>query len=249
MSHATHTPMPQPLPQKHVALTLEEVASVSPALAHYTAHGIVGDLWQRPDLAHRDRCLATLSIFMALGQNIGTLHYAGLALDAGITPLELSELATHMAFYAGWAKAFASVDVLATLYRNRGIDTRALPAFEGPRLPLAEALPDAPALQTFTREQVAPVSAALTHYTDALLHHDIWLRPGLQPRLRCLATVSALMATGQATLLPVYLERALHHGLTRQQIGELLAHVAFYAGWPAAMTSADAVGVFFKTRG
>ena len=60
----------------------------------------------------------------------------------------------------------------------------------------------------------------------------IRLRPDLAPRDRSLVTVSALIASGQVAQIPYHLNRAMDNGLTREQAGEVLTHLAFYVGWP-----------------
>lgn len=82
------------------ALTMEQVSSVAPVLAHYTVAKIVQDLWQRPGLSRKDRHVVTLSALIARSQTIGMLHYLNNALDDGVTPAEISEIVTHLAFYA-----------------------------------------------------------------------------------------------------------------------------------------------------
>jgi len=62
-------------------------------------------------------------------------------------------------------------------------------------------------------------------------------------------TVAALVATYRSDQPPGHLERALTDGVTREEIGEIITHLAFYAGWPCAMTAARiAQGVFDKKK-
>ena len=66
------------------------------------------------------------------------------------------------------------------------------------------------------------------------------LRLDLAPRDRSLVTVAALIASGQVAQVPYHLNRAMDTGLTQEQAAEVITHLAFYAGWPSAVT---AVGV------
>ena len=117
------------------ALTLEEVRTVSPALEKYTESSI-GDLWKRPDLSPRDRSLVTVSALIARNQTIGMLHYFNMALDNGITPGELSETITHLAFYSGWSNAMAAVAIVKDIFAQRGIGIDELPTAWPELLPL-----------------------------------------------------------------------------------------------------------------
>ena len=87
------------------------------------------------------------------------------------------------------------------------------------------------------RNEVRQVAPKLIELLETVLYGDVWERPGLSKRDRSLITVAALMAMGRSDQLPVHLERALGNGVTREELGELITHLAFYAGWPAAMTA------------
>ena len=95
------------------------------------------------------------------------------------------------------------------------------------------------------REKVRPVVPKLVEITDNVLFGDVWERPGLSKRDRSLITVAALVATYRPEQLRGHLERALNNGVTREEISELITHLAFYGGWPASMSAAQiAVEVF-----
>jgi 4-carboxymuconolactone decarboxylase len=77
----------------------------------------------------------------------------------------------------------------------------------------------------------------------------VWERPGLSKRDRSLITVAALTAMYRGDQLRGHIERALANGVTREEIGELITHIAFYSGWPTAMTAARiAKGVFDQQK-
>jgi 4-carboxymuconolactone decarboxylase len=85
-----------------------------------------------------------------------------------------------------------------------------------------------------TRAEFAPKLMALT---DDLLFGDIWERPGLSKRDRSLITVTALVALYRTEQLPFHLKRALENGVTQDELVEAITHLAFYTGWPNAMTA------------
>ena len=88
------------------------------------------------------------------------------------------------------------------------------------------------------REEVRPVVPKLIELTENVVYGDLWERPGLSKRDRSLITMAALMALGRSDQLRGHVERALGNGVTREEIGEAITHLAIYAGWPAAMTAA-----------
>jgi 4-carboxymuconolactone decarboxylase len=100
-----------------------------------------------------------------------------------------------------------------------------------------------------SREIVRPVAPKLIELTETVVYGDVWERPGLSKRDRSLVTLAALTALGRTDQLPGHLERALANGVTREEIGELITHLAIYAGWPAAMTAGLAARTVFDRTG
>lgn len=230
------------------ALTPEDIGMVSPALANYTTSAIGEDLWKRTELSPRDRGIVTVAALIARNQTIGMLHYFNIALDHGVKPAELSEIITHLAFYSGWSNALAAVAIAKDIFAQRGIGPDQLPPEKPQLLPLEKAAEAERAKRV--EQDFGPVSAGLVQYTGDLLFHDLWLRPALAPRDRSLVTVSALIAAGQVAQVPFHLNKAMDNGLTREQASEVLTHLAFYAGWPNAMSAVPVVkGVFEKRQG
>jgi 4-carboxymuconolactone decarboxylase len=207
---------------------------------------LFADLWKRPELSPRDRSVVTLAAMIARNQTIDLPYYLALALDNGVTPAEISEIITHLAFYSGWGNAMAAAMAANDLFASRGIGTDQLPA----ATPKLQTLDRATEEQRANRVQrdVGPVSEGLVRYTGEVLFRDLWLRPDLTPRDRSLVTVSALIASGQVAQVPFHLNRAMDNGLTRVEASEVLTHLAFYAGWPNAMSAVPVVKGVFDSR-
>jgi 4-carboxymuconolactone decarboxylase len=89
------------------------------------------------------------------------------------------------------------------------------------------------------RDRIKSFVPALVGYTNDVVYGDLWERPGLSKRDRSLITVAALIATYRPEQLETHLGRALNNGVTREEISEIITHLAFYAGWPAAMSAAQ----------
>jgi 4-carboxymuconolactone decarboxylase len=77
----------------------------------------------------------------------------------------------------------------------------------------------------------------LVHFTDDALFGDAWTRPQLSPRDRSLITVAALTAGGNTEQLTFHLQFAKDNGVTEEELIEAITHLAFYAGWPKAMSA------------
>src|SRR3974390_1468122 len=88
------------------------------------------------------------------------------------------------------------------------------------------------------REQVRATVPKLIDLTEKVLFGDVWERPGLSKRDRSLITCAALVALNRTEQLKGHLERALNNGVTPNEISELITHLAFYGGWPVAMSAA-----------
>jgi 4-carboxymuconolactone decarboxylase len=93
------------------------------------------------------------------------------------------------------------------------------------------------------------IAPALGDYTDNVLFGDVWKRPGLSPRDRSLITVASLVALYRTNELPHHLKRALDNGVSREELIELITHLAFYAGWPTANTAVIIARRVFEENG
>jgi len=94
-----------------------------------------------------------------------------------------------------------------------------------------------PKAATSARDEVRKVAPKLIEMTEKVVYGDVWERPGLSKRDRSLITVAALIAMYRSDQLTGHLERALANGVTKEEIGEVITHMALYAGWPCAMTA------------
>lgn len=86
-------------------------------------------------------------------------------------------------------------------------------------------------------EAIGEVAPKLRELTEQVLFGDVWERPGLSRRDRSLITVSALLAMNRTEQLRFHLERALTNGVTKDELVELMTHLAFYSGWPTAVSA------------
>jgi 4-carboxymuconolactone decarboxylase len=78
---------------------------------------------------------------------------------------------------------------------------------------------------------------ALVHFTDDVLFGEAWRRPQLSPKERSLITVAALTTGGNTEQLVFHLGLAKQNGVTEEELIEAITHLAFYAGWPKAMSA------------
>jgi 4-carboxymuconolactone decarboxylase len=118
---------------------------------------------------------------------------------------------------------------------------------------LAAAVPAPPASGTTrqpTRAQqlMGDIAPKLADLTDNVLFGDVWARPELSPRDRSLVTVSALIAMNRPDQLRSHLARARDNGVTQEEVIETITHLAFYAGWPNAVTAIGVAREVFQKK-
>jgi len=95
------------------------------------------------------------------------------------------------------------------------------------------------------RDLIGDIAPKLAELTDDVLFGDVWERQGLSKRDRSLITVATLVALNRTAQLPFHLARALENGVTKEELVEVITHLAFYSGWPTAMSAITlAKGVF-----
>ena len=99
------------------------------------------------------------------------------------------------------------------------------------------------------QQVMGDIAPKLAQLTDSVLFGDVWERPGLARRDRSLVTVSALIALNRPDQLRSHLALALENGVTRDELVEAITHLAFYAGWPSAITAVTVAREVFAGAG
>lgn len=91
--------------------------------------------------------------------------------------------------------------------------------------------------QTAAQKMIGDFAPELVRLTDDVLFGEVWANPGLSQRDRSLVTVTTLVALYRTDQLGFHLRRALENGLAKDELVEAITHIAFYAGWPNAMSA------------
>jgi 4-carboxymuconolactone decarboxylase len=86
-------------------------------------------------------------------------------------------------------------------------------------------------------KMIGDFAPKLVDLTDRVLFGDVWERPELSKRDRSLATVAALIALNRPDQLRFHLSRAVENGVRKEELIEVITHLAFYSGWPNAMSA------------
>lgn len=101
---------------------------------------------------------------------------------------------------------------------------------------------------TAAQRLMGDIAPKLAQLTDDVLFADVWARPQLSQRDRSLITVAALIAMNRPDQLRSHLARARANGLTEEQLVEVITHLAFYSGWPNAVTAVGVAREVFQGR-
>lgn len=97
-------------------------------------------------------------------------------------------------------------------------------------------------------KSLGPIAPKLVQLTQDVLFGEVWERPGLSKRDRSLITVAALVAMNRPDQLRFHLNFAASNGLAQEELVELITHLAFYAGWPNAMTAITVAKDVFSSQ-
>src|SRR6266550_9576416 len=102
--------------------------------------------------------------------------------------------------------------------------------------------------QTPAQKLIGDFSPKMVSLTDDVLFGDVWERAELSKRDRSFITVAALIAGGNSEQLPFHLQRAKENGVTEAELIETITHLAFYSGWPKAMSAITVAKEIFKKQ-
>ncbi len=183
---------------------------------------VYAETWRRPELSPRDRSMITVAVGTALYASSEVRYHVGRALDNGVTQDEIAEIITHVTFYSGFPTGVNAARVTAEVLTARG-------------LPLGDGR--------------FPAAPYLDELIDGLVYGETWSREELSTRDRSLATIAVTLANYQTDQLRVHLNRGLDNGLTTQEISELIAQVALYAGFPPGVNGSRLFAEVLRERG
>ena len=228
--------------------TAQGLEDANGALASFVIDSFFGDIWNRPGLNKRDRSLiaiAALTSMYLLDPPLRTNIRGGI--NHGLTPTEIREIITHLGGYAGFPKAIDAMTVANQVFVEMGL------AAEGEKLPPAKQI-DLEERQRLGMEGLSRVSGSvfpadpeqglaavqsqlgdLGVHAVEFLFAEVWSREELSRRDRSLVVVTALTALGRTDELDIHVPGAINHGVTKEELEELMIMLSAYAGFPFAV--------------
>src|SRR5256884_6746905 len=98
------------------------------------------------------------------------------------------------------------------------------------------------------QKSIGDVAPTLADLTDEVLFGDVWERSQLSKRDRSLITCAALVATGKTEQMDFHFPNAIKNGVTQEELIEMITHLAFYVGWPNAMSAVNRAKVLLAKK-
>lgn len=222
------------------------------------AFAAVGEMWNRPQLNRRDRSLMIISVLAAQARDEELVLHTGIGLRHGLTRTEIEEINLHVAAYAGFPAAMAASRRMdAAFCKAEGVDKisgrqgadhigdeeRLSRAADVRRtLTAGSANPDPAGDLADIREHLGGVGEWAMKWAFG----EIWSRPQLSRRDRSLVVIAILTALGQEAELAFHVPGGLNHGLTREEIEEMMTHLCLYVGFPRAVDGMRAARQAFE---
>ena len=218
------------------------------ALGSIALHTGAGEIWSRTQLSRRDRSLVVISILTALGRELELHQHVAGGLNHGLTRDEIDEIMVQQSAYVGVPFALGGAGVVAKVFAERdGTEQRKTPPAPAEQkddekrredgkdvLRTLLGMPadsDMEPIAEATVEQLGDMGHLVVNYAFG----DVWSRPQLSRRDRSLVVISALTALSLAHELEIHIGGALNHGVTREEIEEVMLTMVLYGGFPRAI--------------
>ncbi len=227
------------------------------ALGTFAVDHVLGNLWSRPQLSRRDRSLIVVTFLATVGSTDELRSHVRGALNHGLTRSEIEEVVLQVAGYAGFPMAMQAARIADEVFC-------AIDAVERqPERDEAQAKDDparwadaADVLGTlFAGRMPADPAAARARLTGSLggvgeLAFDwgfgeLWARSELSRRDRSMVTVAILAILAREQELAVHVPGALNHGVTREEVEEIMVQLTVYGGFPRAVEGMRAARAAF----
>lgn len=214
------------------------------SFAHLTA---AGEIWAREQISRRDRSVVVISALTAMARETELKQHVIGGLNHGLSVDEVDEIMVQLSAYIGMPFALSgSMVVDAAIAERDGTETRTAP--RAPALAKDDRERRAAGLDVLTTllgdpnlDKAATEAAIMSQQGDmgALVMDfafgDVWSRPQLSRRDRSLIVISALTAINMKHELEIHLGAALNHGLSPEEIEEVMITMVAYGGFPRAI--------------
>ena len=217
------------------------------ALGSFAVDYVMGDLWSRPQLAPRDRSLVVISVLAAMGSVDELGAHVEIGLNHGLSREEIDEVVLQVAAYAGYPMAMAASRVVErTFCRLDGVERQPERRPAEPKSDDQRRADATDVMRTLTAGRAASDPAAALAGIQGQLGDvgllafdwafgEVWSRSQLSRRDRSLVVVAILTWLGKERELAFHIPGALNHGLSREEVAEIMVQMCVYGGFPRAV--------------
>ena len=228
------------------------------ALGSFAFDVVMGDVWARPQLSRRDRSLIVISVLATIGSTEELSLHTQVGLNNGLTRTEIEELVLHVAAYAGFPMAmqasrvvtdrFCQIDGVDRLPERTGAEDlddteRRLRAHDVRKsLTVGRCADDVDADYAAMVEHLGDVGMIAYHWAFG----DLWSRDELNRRDRSLIVIAILTVLSRIDELAFHVPAGLNHGLSREEIEEIMVQMTIYGGIPRAVEGIQATRRAFE---
>jgi 4-carboxymuconolactone decarboxylase len=227
------------------------------ALGSHAVDYVMGDLWSRPQLAPRDRSLVVIAVLASMGSTEELGAHVEIGLNHGLSREEIDEVVLQVAAYAGYPMAMAASRVVErTFCRLDGVERQPARSPAEPKGDDQRRADATDVLRTLTGGRAAgDPDVALANIVGQLgdvgllafdwAFGEVWSRPQLSRRDRSLVVVAILTWLSKDNELAFHIPAALNHGLSREEVTEIMVQMCVYGGFPRAVEGMRAAQAAF----
>jgi 4-carboxymuconolactone decarboxylase len=217
------------------------------ALGSFAVDYVMGDLWSRPQLAPRDRSLVVIAVLASMGSQEELAAHVRIGLNHGLAREEVDEVVLQVAGYAGYPMAMAASRVVErTFCAIDGVERQPERAAADSKSDEQRRADATDVLRTLTGGRAAAdpdeARAAIVESLGDVgqlafdwAFGEVWARPQLSRRDRSLVVVAILTWLGKDRELAFHIPGALNHGLSRDEVREIMVQMCVYGGFPRAV--------------
>lgn len=228
------------------------------ALGTYAVDHVLGTLWSRPQLSRRDRSLIVVTFLGTIGATDELRAHTNGALNHGVMRSEIEEVVLQIAGYAGFPMAMQAGRIVDAAFAARDEVDRLPGRVEAAAKDDPERWRDAgdvlstlfagrmPADPAAARDNLVQNLGGVGELAFDFGFGELWARDQLSRRDRSLVTVAILAMLARSAELAVHAQGALNHGVTREEIEEVMVQLSVYGGFPRAVEGMRTVRAAFK---
>jgi 4-carboxymuconolactone decarboxylase len=254
--HARGMAALQALDAEAAAKVMKGLQDIAPDMARFIIEFGYGDVYSRPGLDPKSRQVATIAALTALGNAKPQLQFhLRAALNAGLSPQEIIEVMYVTTVFAGFPCGINGINAAREVFQEKGVtfDPKSLSPFSEKASRRERGLTAVNRTSKGAGERVLKsledIAPDMGNFIIDFSYGDVIARNILAPKLKEIAMVAVTVAKGtMEPQMKVHVHAALNVGCTREEMVELMYHMAVYAGFPAALNGINALRDVFHQR-